>query len=256
MTQLKVLQFTDTHLFTDSGERLAGVDTWASFEAVLQTALAEQIPDLLLFTGDLAQTPSESTYARLHKMVGTHFPGEVLYLPGNHDDPAFAQALFARRTIAMGSWRIVGLNSRVPDAEGGSVADSEFSWLRAQMRAAQEPNLLIAVHHPPLELGFCLDHGRIDNGGRLLAELGADARVRGLIHGHVHQAATSRIGELWLLATPSTCVQFKPLSPQFALDTHAPGYRWLDLMPDGRIETGIERLPAGSFPATLAARKT
>lgn len=255
MTHFKLLQLSDTHLFAEPGQRLAGVDTWASFGAVLRAALNHEMPDLLLLTGDLAETPSCATYARLRAMIGDHYPGRVGFLPGNHDDPACDPALFETRAWSAGQWRIIGLNSRIPGAEGGHIAQAELSWLRAQIDTAPEPYVLIAVHHPPLELGFCLDPGRIDNGSALLAELAADGRVRGLIHGHVHQAASAQIGELSLLATPSTCVQFKPLCPQFALDTLAPGYRWLHLADDGVIETGIERLPVGSFPATLAARK-
>jgi len=44
------------------------------------------------------------------------------------------------------------------------------------------------------------------------------------------------------MASPSTCVQFLPKSTAFAVDHAAPGYRWLSLFEDGRIETGVERL--------------
>lgn len=46
-----------------------------------------------------------------------------------------------------------------------------------------------------------------------------------------------------LLACPSTCFQFAPGSREFKLDTRAPGYRWLRLHDDGRLETGIQRVP-------------
>ena len=254
-SQLTLLQLTDTHLYADADDRLAGVDTRASFEAVLTQALQHQVPDLLLLTGDLAQAPSVATYALVEAIVSKRYQGPVIYLPGNHDDPRFAPELFAERTFATDAangWRVIGLNSRIPDAEGGRIDDAELDWLQRQLDSAPEANLLISVHHPPLELGFCLDHGRIENGPQLLALLAEDHRVRGLVHGHVHQAAASRIGELLLLATPSTSVQFKPLSEKFALDSNPPGCRWLHLKSDGGIETRIERLPPGAFPATLA----
>jgi len=50
------------------------------------------------------------------------------------------------------------------------------------------------------------------------------------------------------MATPSTSIQFKPMTADFALDPQPPGYRWLELQADGHINTGIERLaelPAG-----------
>ena len=50
-----------------------------------------------------------------------------------------------------------------------------------------------------------------------------------------------------VMATPSTCVQFKPNSDDFALDTLSPGWRELELKADGEIATQVRRLAAGSF---------
>ena len=45
-----------------------------------------------------------------------------------------------------------------------------------------------------------------------------------------------------MMASPSTCIQFLPMSDEFAVDPIPPGYRWLELHPDGRIVTGIRRI--------------
>ena len=44
------------------------------------------------------------------------------------------------------------------------------------------------------------------------------------------------------MATPATCIQFKPDSNHFALDTLQPGWREIELHPDGRIETRVKRI--------------
>jgi Icc protein len=49
---------------------------------------------------------------------------------------------------------------------------------------------------------------------------------------------------LRLLSTPSTCAQFRPGSDSFAIDERPPGYRWLDLRADGRLDTEVVWLPA------------
>ena len=54
-------------------------------------------------------------------------------------------------------------------------------------------------------------------------------------------------GNVRLLASPSTCVQFTPGSEDFAVDTLAPGYRWLRLLPDGTLETGVARVTGIDF---------
>lgn len=67
-------------------------------------------------------------------------------------------------------------------------------------------------------------------------------RVRGVLWGHIHQELDVERNGVRLLATPSTCIQFAPRSDDFALDHLLPGYRWLRLHADGRIETGVSRL--------------
>jgi Icc protein len=47
-------------------------------------------------------------------------------------------------------------------------------------------------------------------------------------------------GRVRLMGTPSTCMQFTQNSDEFAVDTRPPAYRWLELEPDGGLETGIE----------------
>jgi Icc protein len=46
------------------------------------------------------------------------------------------------------------------------------------------------------------------------------------------------------MSTPSTCVQFKPGSREFALGDEAPGYRYLRLGSGGDIETRVQRVTA------------
>ena len=58
-------------------------------------------------------------------------------------------------------------------------------------------------------------------------------------------------GALRLLCTPSTCVQFAPGSENFRADDKAPGYRWLELHPDGRIESAVSRVSDFDFEIDL-----
>jgi len=58
----------------------------------------------------------------------------------------------------------------------------------------------------------------------------------------VHQETQRHRDGIEWMSTPSTCVQFKPASPEFALDDRPPGYRLLVLGDDGSIETGVRRV--------------
>jgi Icc protein len=66
--------------------------------------------------------------------------------------------------------------------------------------------------------------------------------VRAVITGHVHQHCDALWGQLPVYSTPSSCVQFKQHSEDFALSEQPPGYRWLDLHSDGTVHTGVEFL--------------
>ena len=73
-----------------------------------------------------------------------------------------------------------------------------------------------------------------------------------LLFGHIHQAYNAERKGVALLGAPSTCIQFLPESQGFALDPATPGFRWLDLYPDGHIDTGIERIAAYPDPLDLS----
>ena len=246
-----ILQITDTHLFASAGETLASVDTRASLGAVLDMALAQHTPKLILVTGDIAQDPHADSYAALLSLVRSRYSGDLLCLPGNHDEPDLAPELFHAKSHRFANWELLALDSHVQGEERGELAEEELSRLKEQLATSQATHILAAVHHPPLELASPLDHGRIGNGRELLELLAADGRVRGILFGHVHQAVNLEIGDLKLYGSPSTCVQFKPLVRQFALDSRPPGCRWVSLSPDGTLVTQVSRLDDGLFPAAL-----
>ena len=78
------------------------------------------------------------------------------------------------------------------------------------------------------------------------------ANVRGVLWGHVHQSLDSFIDGVRFMATPATCAQFVPGSANFAIDDRPPGYRVLELMPDGSIATEVcwlETYAQGQNPA-------
>ena len=71
--------------------------------------------------------------------------------------------------------------------------------------------------------------------------------VKLVLCGHVHQEIDEVVGRTRYIASPSTSIQFEPLSHDFALDSQAPGWRYLQFAPDGQIDTQVYRLPQGSF---------
>jgi Icc protein len=248
---LSLLQITDLHLQPTHGARLLGVDTAASLDAVLRAALSQRRADALIVTGDIAHSALEATYARARAVIAAHFHGPALWLAGNHDLGAPLRTIAPTGDVLkLGDWDVIAIDTHVDGAEGGLVAEAELLRLRERLAATSARHVIVAGHHPPLPLGTpWLDSGCIGNGVALLELLGADARVKAYVSGHVHQETATRYQALQLLTTPSTCFQFVPATSRFSVDATPPGWRWLDLAGDGTLTTRIGR--ADDFAVTL-----
>jgi len=253
---INVLQITHTHLFADSNGCLLGLNTEQSLEAVLAEVTAQQLPaDLILATGDLVHDGTPAAYRRIFSHLES--PGIPVYcLPGNHDEAeALQQTLkggllhYAAHTHK-GNWNLIFLDSSVAGNEGGHLGPAALQSLEEHLEADRESHTLVCLHHQPVPMGSrWLDTMAIDNADEFFSVIDRHEQVRGILWGHVHQEFDRMRGNVRLMATPSTCIQFLPGSEGFALDTAAPGYRWLSLHEDGRIETGVQRL--SEVPGTL-----
>jgi Icc protein len=82
----------------------------------------------------------------------------------------------------------------------------------------------------------------VDNASELLALTARHPQVRSILWGHIHQEFDRALNGIRYLGTPSTCIQFTPKKIGFGVDGTPPGYRWLALLPNGEIKTGVERL--------------
>ncbi len=249
---LRVVQLTDLHLLGDPGARLRGVDTGATCRAVLAAVHRDLAnADLLLLTGDVAECGEAVAYARLRRdLDALGADGWVHALPGNHDDPSRLAAHFhttgeARVTaLEHGQWQLLLLDSSIPGQSAGHLDRHQLEWLELRLAAAPGHHTMVVLHHPPLPIDSpWLDAIALDNGPRLLELLKRHHNVRGVLFGHVHQAFEKRRRGVRHFATPSTCVQFVPQTEQPEVDPVAPGWRTLELRPDGRIRTRVRRVP-------------
>lgn len=247
---LRVLQFTDTHLFSDGAGKLLGVDTASSFSEVYKLARSKfGTPDFYLFTGDISQDESEASYSRMASIMKDS-GAPCYFLPGNHDRrKEMSRGLLAGdspfrtdRRIIKGNWQILLLDSLIEGEVGGRLEQKELDFVRESL--SDKPNLytLICLHHHPVPMGaLWLDQIGVQNGDELLKIADQSLNVRGLLWGHVHQEFDQKRGRYQMMATPSTCVQFKSKSDAFGIDALPPGYRWIELGADGRISSKVVR---------------
>lgn len=247
---LRLLQLTDSHLRAAPDGRIKNWITQQSFELALDAALDGQaLPDVILATGDLSQDGSRASYRRLRDTLAP-LGVPVYCIPGNHDDPeVMAEELSAPPFYCcgdhrLGDWRLVMLSTWDGDRGGGRLSELELQRLDRTLASSAEPHVLVVLHHHPVPIGSWLDKVGLDNADEFLAVADRCERLRAILWGHVHQEHDSVRRGVRMLGTPSTCFQFVPRVFQSEIDPVAgPGWRWLELMPDGSIATRTDSAP-------------
>ncbi len=245
---LRIVQITDFHLKAKPGSRLWGVDVDAGLNAVLAHIQDRNpAPDFILATGDLVGDEPEA-YGRLRQVLES-LGLPVYCLPGNHDFPAVMGRVLRdglvrwERHLTAGNWQLVLLDSSFPGTPDGHLASGELALLDTALAVHPELHTLVCLHHNPLPVGTSwLDTMTVGNGAALFSVLARHPQARAVVWGHIHGEYTGQWGDIQLFATPATCVQFKPNTPEPLVDELPPGYRWFELYPDGGLTTGVERV--------------
>jgi 3',5'-cyclic-AMP phosphodiesterase len=217
-------QVTDMHI--KAGGRLSYrvVDTEASLaRCVAQLLALPQVPDAVLFTGDLTDFGRPEEYDNLARLL------EPLTMPfflmaGNHDDPermrwkfplhAYLRQRTGKLDYVIGEFpvRIVALDSTIPRQPGGELTDAQLAWLDETLRAAPEKPTIVALHHPPFWTGIGhMDKMPLANPAALEAVIRRHPQVERVLSGHLHRAITKRFGGTVATTSPSP-------SHQVALD--------------------------------------
>ncbi len=242
---VNLVQLTDLHLFADASRALRGVQTLPALRATLAAAAGDIAAcDAILATGDLVQ---DDPGGYVHVRAELSALGKpVLCIPGNHDDlPAMHAALSAPPFQLggihdFGAWRVVMLDSTIAGETGGALSEPTLQQLHDALRGAPDRPALVCLHHHPVPMkSRWLDTVGLANAGDFFEVLRRHRQVRAVLFGHVHQALDEVRDGLRLIATPSTCSQFKPRSDDFAVDDAPPAWRTLSLHADGRLETAL-----------------
>jgi len=266
---LSIAQLTDIHLFANEYHQLLGLPTQDSFLAVIarlkqlqfgRTGLKTRSPlDLLLLTGDLSQDGKPETYRRLQNLLS---PLEIptYWLPGNHDNKSAMEEVlhqkpfYPDKAFECGGWNFVLLNSAVPQRVYGRLSVPTLHSLDLQLTIMGDAPTVVALHHPPFVVNSeWLDSSSLQNSEQLFAILDHHPQVKLVLFGHIHQEFYRQRNGVHYLGTPSTSIQFEPDSQDFSLDREYPGFRLLNLYPDGTWETRIERV-AYAHELDLAAQ--
>ncbi len=258
---LRIVQVTDCHLFQEPDGRLLGLDTRDSLCRVLDLVAEEYPePDLILATGDLSQDGSAESYRFLRERLD-RFNVPTYWFPGNHDRLEVMREVLGESSPALARlvrrkhWQLVLLNSTIPGKVPGRLGAGELEFLAQCLEEQPETHSLVSFHHQPVPI-HCrwLDPLGVQNPAELFDVIDSHDNVRAILWGHIHQEYDQQRDAVRMLASPSSSVQFKPGSDEFQADDKAPGYRWLELHPDGSISTGVSRVTGFRFEVDYSVK--
>jgi len=243
---VRLVQFTDPHLYGAADGKLRGVVTYPALLAAIEHARTRHFPcDAVLATGDLVQD-DPTGYARFRD-VFSKLGVPVYCITGNHDEPEHMVKELAGAPFQLGGvaqwpkWIAVMLDSYLAGQAQGRIDDNGLRLLDEALRTHAGSHALVCLHHHPVQMhSRWLDQVGLENADEFFSILDRHSNVRAVLWGHVHQSFDGERKGVRLMSTPSTCAQFLPRSDGFTIDRKPPGYRWLHLRDDGSIATDVE----------------
>jgi Icc protein len=204
---LRILHLSDMHLTGDGSLHYGMVDTLAALDRVLDWAAELDAIDLVVVSGDLSEDGSEASYRVLRELIEPWAAARgavVAYVMGNHDDrDGFERVLGDREGImTVAGFRVVRLDTSVPDRGFGELASDQLDWLRRELSEPAAHGTIIVMHHPPIPantaLLACLE---LQNPGELLA-ICSMADVRLILSGHYHHALSTEADGIPVIVAP------------------------------------------------------
>ncbi|MFN9719230.1 MAG: metallophosphoesterase family protein [Planctomycetota bacterium] len=254
----RILQLTDLHVFHDAMTTLKGVPTRELLRDVVNfIAASGQTFDAVIVTGDHTHDELPESYQAVRQLLLPRVD-RVFLVPGNNDERNFMRTVFGDRitgpndeliqfSFGAGSWLCIGLDTHVPGAVAGRIDSAQIDWARDLVGRSSASQVALFFHHPPVLMNSdWMDAIGLEGRDLLMRWFQSDSRVRLVCCGHVHHEFQHRLGQVDILTTPSTGIQFAPEGSTPNMVAGPPGYRVIDLLDDG-FSTRVIRLPEIRF---------
>jgi 3',5'-cyclic-AMP phosphodiesterase len=195
-----IAQISDLHIKSPGSLAYGRVDTAAALErcvAALNALLPK--PDLVVISGDLADTPTAEEYEHLKRLLAP-LSLRFVSIPGNHDSRELMRAAFPLAEYALASGPLnqrveldgldlVLLDSSVAGKPHGELDAATLQWLEAVLASSPDRPALMFLHHPPFATGIWhMDRQNLLNAGELAPIVRRHPRVQLIACGHVHRA--------------------------------------------------------------------
>lgn len=201
MNTNQILILTDIHVGSDKPENGIYNDKQLSLSLELVNELCPNA-DLLVVMGDLTHNGTQEQYQRFKELMEpAKMPVQLMI--GNHDNVAnYATAFpetvaedgFVHTVRDLGGRRLIFLDTVHRGDERfeafGQLCDQRLSWLEKRLAEAKanDQEVLIFMHHPPMALGLPLmDCIRLIDGPRFFDTITSYDNVAHIFCGHIHR---------------------------------------------------------------------
>jgi len=258
-----IAQISDLHIKPPGALAYGRVDTASALERCVAALNAfTPKPDLVVISGDLADTPTAEEYEYLKRLLA---PLKLPFvgIPGNHDSRELMRAAFPRaayafptgalnQSVEIGGLDLVLLDSSVPGRPHGELDAPTLQWLAATLASSPDRPALLFLHHPPFKTGIWhMDHQYLLNAGELAAVVKRHPRAQLIAAGHIHRAILTMFAGIQstICPAPNHAVDldlaelrepsFKIEPPAFHLHTWFPG--------EGFGSVVTHQVPIGDF---------
>ncbi|MFQ5447482.1 MAG: metallophosphoesterase family protein [Saprospiraceae bacterium] len=250
---MKIIQITDLHI-SNEGEDTFGVDVRQNFQDVLFKIKAFP-PDFIVLSGDICYDSGDRLIYQWVKSQLDHAGLPYAVIGGNHDDAktmagAFqvehllkGEELYFKRTI--GQHPVLFL-----ETSKGLVSPTQLIWLEAELRRLTR-DAVIFMHHPPLPGG--VPHMDtlypLQNMGEVQEVFFNFPHHISVFCGHYHVEKVLCKRNLTVHITPSTYFQMDWHTENFSVDHLRPGFREIDIRPDGVVDSTVVYLEGNKLDA-------
>lgn len=212
---LLIAQISDLHIKRPGALAYGRVDTAAALiRCIAELNRFTPRPDLVVISGDLADTPTLEEYDHLKALLA---PLQIPFvaIPGNHDDRALMRAALPDQAyapaggalnlaLAIGDLDILLIDSSVPGKSHGLLEPDTLAWLAAALAASASRPALLFLHHPPFVTGIGhMDVQNLSNADALADVLRRHRRARLVAAGHVHRAMLAQFAGVTATICPA-----------------------------------------------------
>jgi Icc protein len=254
-----VAHLSDPHLLADGARQYGVVDPDAGLVLALERlAHVDPAPQVLVFTGDLADRAEPAAYARLRELVepvAQAVGAAVVWTMGNHDErTAYSAELFGTasdepqdRVVEVDGLRVVALDTSVPGYHHGELDAGQLAWLADVLSTPAPHGTLLAMHHPPIALPMLRAAELIELADQdALAAVVAGSDVRGILGGHFHYTSWSTFAGVPVSVASASCYTSDPAPVErfvSGVDGHQ-AFTMLHLYDDVVVHTVVPLAPA------------